>query len=444
MAQVKASKKVNRKNFRCCVLSAFFFSVGLLVTGCGTLPEVAADAQSRPLGAERRQNLTPVDVAKANTGKLGSEPEYTGTTSPVRQVSLRSQVEGQVLALSVDVGDAVKRGQVLAQLDDDLLVTALRQAEAELATLRSEVARAQTLVSNARAQVERSRLELKQAQADSGRQTILLREGAIGAQQAEQAQTTAQTAAQALRAAEEQVRTEQQAVAAAKGRVIAQQAVVAQGRKRLSYAKLKSPITGVVLEQVTEAGNLVQPGGAVLKLGDFSQVEVVVQVSELELAKIRLGQLVKVRLDAFPNQTFSGQVSRISPAADSTARLVPMEVIIPNSEGKIGSGLLARVSFEGRATQRVVVPQTAISQPKEQQNRQGTVFVVTGKEGGTQAKVTARPVTLGERADGKVEILSGLRAGEQFVARSGKALKDGETVSLSILSEKPLDLGGQQ
>jgi multidrug efflux pump subunit AcrA (membrane-fusion protein) len=71
------------------------------------------------------------------------------------------------------------------------------------------------------------------------------------------------------------------------------------------------------------------------------------------------------------------------------------------------------------------------------------VFVVTGGEGGTQATVTARSVTLGEQADGKVEILSGLRAGERLVARSGEPLKNGQPVSLSILSESAQQ-GGQQ
>lgn len=420
-------------------MSAFLLGVGLLAAGCGTLPKETADAQQGQPGAEGSGGPTPVDVAIARTGTIREEPEYTGTTAPVREVSLRSQVEGQLLGLNVDVGDAVKQGQIIAVVDDDLLKTALNQAEAELASLRSEVARAQNQVSNARAQVEQARLELQQAQADSQRQQRLLREGAIAAQPAEQALTAARTAAQALRAAQEQVGTEQQAVAAAQGQVVAQQAVVAQAREQLSYARLTSPITGVVTQRVTEEGNLVQPNGEVLRLGDFSRVQVDVQVSELELAKIRTGQPAEVRLDAFPNQTFRGQVTRISPAADSTARLVPVEVIIPNSNGKIGSGLLARVSFEAGQTERVVVPESAISQAGEQgkQHRNGTVFVVAGGEGGTQATVTARSVTLGERGDGKVAILSGLKPGEQFVARSGKPLKNSEPVRLSILSEKP-------
>lgn len=434
-------EKGKRKNWHL-GMRAFLLSAGLLVAGCGTLPKEAADAQSQQR-AEGSQGSTPVDVAIANTDNLREEPEYTGTTVPVQEVSLRSQVEGQVRSLIVDVGDAVKQGQVVAQLDDTLLQTALKQAEAELASLKSEVARAQNQVSNARTQVERSRLELQQAQADSQRQQQLFREGAVAEQIAEQARTTARTIAQALRAAQEQVRTEQQAVAAAQSQVIAQQAVVAQTREQLSYAKVTAPITGIVTQRITEEGNLVQPNGEVVRIGDFSRVQVDVEVSELELAKIRNGQLAEVSLDAFPNQTFRGQVARISPAAESTARLVPVEVIIPNSSGKIGSGLLARVKFEGGASQRVVVPQTAISKQEEQQNRNGTVFVVTGGEGGTQATVTAREVTLGEQANGKVEILSGLRAGERFVARSGRPLKNGQPISLSILSESALQ-GGQQ
>lgn len=434
------NEKGKRKNWHL-GMRAFLLSAGLMVAGCGTLPKEAADAQSQQR-AEGSQGSTPVDVAIANTDNLREETEYTGTTVPLQEVSLRSQVEGQVRSLIVDVGDAVKQGQVVAQLDDTLLQTALKQAEAELASLKSEVARAQNQVSNARTQVERSRLELEQAQADSQRQQQLFREGAVAEQIAEQARTTARTAAQARSAAQEQVRTEQQAVAAAQSQVIAQQAVVAQTREQLSYAKLTSPITGIVTQRITEEGNLVQPNSEVLRIGDFSRVQVDVEVSELELAKIRNGQLAEVSLDAFPNQTFRGQVARISPAAEPTARLVPVEVIIPNSSGKIGSGLLARVRFEGGASQRVVVPQSAISKQEEQQKRNGTVFVLTPGEGGTRATVTAREVTLGEQANGKVEILSGLRAGERFVARSGKPLKNGETVSLSILSESAQQ-GGQ-
>lgn len=421
---------IDRKILQFCVLSSLLLGVGIIIGSCGTLPKESADAQAQ------QPDITPVDVAIARSSKLAAEIEYTGTTEAVRTVLIRSQVEGQLLGLNVDVGDTVQRGQILVQVDDTLLVTEINQAEAELASLRAEVASASNQVSNARAAVEQARLELQQAQADSQRQQALFKQGAIAAQQAEQARTNAQTSAQVLRSAQEQVATEQQTVTAAQGRVTAQQAVVAQFQERRSYTRLTSPITGLVLERLREPGDLIQPGDEVLQLGDFSRVQVSVEVSELEIAKIQVGQSVNVRLDAFPNQNISGQVKRISPAADATSRLVPVEVVIPNSNGRIGSGLLARVSFASTAEPQVIVPQSAVLQTAAAAvpENTGTVFVLTVKEQ-TPAKVTARSVKLGEKIDGKVEILSGLKPGERFVTRSGKPLKNGETVRLSILSE---------
>ncbi|YAF93871.1 MAG: efflux RND transporter periplasmic adaptor subunit [Nodularia sp. CChRGM 3473] len=420
------------------LLVAGLFSMGTLMASCGSLPKESAKAQSQQRsGGERGSNATPVDVAIARTGPLGTPLTYTGNTTPFRNVSLRSQVEARLLALNLDVGDRVERGQNVGQLDDALLLTSLKQAEAELAALKSEVARAQTQVSNARAEVERARLEVVQAEADSKRQQELFTAGAISQQNAEQARTEAKTAAQALRAAEERVRTEQEAVAAAQGRVVAQQAVVAQTKERRSYARLISPITGVVTEKVTEPGNLLQPGIAVLNIADFSRVIVRFNVSDRDLSKIQVGQSAQVSLDAFPNESLIGRVTRISPAANTT--LAPVEVVIPNNDGKIGSGLLARVSFENQTSQRVVVSQRAIQeevgskQSSSTDNRNGTVFVITDAEDKT--KVTARAVTLGNKVDGNVEILSGLQPGERYVARSGKPLKDGDAVVLSALSE---------
>lgn len=483
--------------FAICVLPSFLrlflgmaFSL-VVLSGCGLVPKAEAESQSQAPKSQSR-NITPVDVAIARTGSLQEKREYIGTTRPVREVSLRSQAEGRLLKLNVDVGDRVKQGQILAQLDDDLLETGVTQAQAELAARQSEVARAQAQVNNARTQLERAKVEFQQAQIDAARNAQLGQTGAISRQQVELAIKEARTAQQAVLSAEQQIRTEQQAVAAAQRRVAAQQAIVAQNQERLSYAELTSPINGVVLSK-TEPGNLISPGSEVLKLGDFSSVKVEVPLSELDLSDIRLGQPVQVRLDAFEKEQFVGKVSRIYPAADATARQVPVEITIPNSNGKIGSGLLARASFSSTVQPRVLVPLTALQEAQEQGSRvvgaglegnmsgkqttigqnppssdkqgsnpksnppnppfppldkgglegvggrqnakysQGQVFVVTGD--GAQARVKARTVTLGDRGNGQVEILSGLKPGERYVTRSGKPLKDGESVRLSVLSE---------
>ena len=111
--------------------------------------------------------------------------------------------------------------------------------------------------------------------------------------------------------------------------------MINQAKARQSYAVLRSPIDGKVLERNSDPGNLVQPGTELLKLGDFSRIKVRVEVSELQVSQIRPGQTVSVKLDAFNDERFSGSVTRISPSADPATSLVPIEITLNHSGEKI-------------------------------------------------------------------------------------------------------------
>lgn len=444
---------------RCRSIAGSALTLGLLLSGCNLIP--AGDAQTPAPAQEQRPPA--VDAQVVETG-VETDPEYTGTTRPYREVSLRSQTTGQLVNLTANVGDSVQQGQTVGELDGEALQAAVLEAQAEVAARESEVASAQAEVNNARTQVSQAELELAQARSDADRFGQLFRSGAIPEQQYETSLTAVGTAQQAVRSAQATVRTQQQAVAAAQRRVEAQRAAVTQLQKQQSFAVLTSPVSGLVLERVTEPGNLAQVGSEILRLGDFSQVKVVVQVSELELANIRVNQVAEVRLDAFADRTFTGRVTRVSPAADPTARLVPIEVTIPNVDRRIGSGLFARVRFKQPGANRVVIPESALQtppdrssgsagqsaassnqQPASQQSSnqqeadapptEGKIFVVSGT--GESATVNERTVKLGDRADGNVEVISGLKAGESIVVRSSGELQDGATVRLSIISETP-------
>jgi RND family efflux transporter MFP subunit len=410
-----------------------FFLPGLLLLagGCGLLPP--GDAQSESASPQQQQKFVTVDAAVARPASLEEATEYVGTTFPVREVSLRSRVEGQLLDVTADVGDRVEQGEVLARIDDSISKATVVEAEAEVAALQSEVASLEADVNDARAQVEQAQLELKQAQSDAARTSQLFQQGAISEQEAELDRTAVGTARQTLQSAQQQVANRASAVVAAQRRVAAQEAIVAQEQQRQSFTVLTSPVTGSVLERILEPGDLAQAGDEVLQLGDFSQIQVQVQISELELAGIRTGKTAQVRLDALPEQIFTGEVTQISLAADATARLIPVEVTIPNSDRRIGRGLLARVNFAQQRDRNIVVPETAVQVANNSQSNIATMFIL--KREGEQATVTAREVKLGDRANSQVEILSGIEPEEEFVVRSSGNLQNGDRVRLSFISE---------
>jgi multidrug efflux pump subunit AcrA (membrane-fusion protein) len=442
-------------------------SIWLLVAIASLSVATVSCSSQSDKGASQAQTQKPaiaVDVTIAKFDTLQAATEYTGTTVPIREVSVKSRLEGRLLDLNVDVGDRVETGQVIAQLDDAVLSATVLQAEAEVAAREAEVSQASAGVGNARAQVERARLEYQQAQADANRFTQLAKDGAVSSQTAETAITRARSAEQSLRSAEQQVSLQQQTVGASSQRVLAQEAIRLREQERQSYTTITAPISGVVLERVSETGNLLFAGNDVIKLGDFSQVKVIVLISELEISKVRLNQSVDVRFDTFPNQKFTGTVRRISPVADPVARLIPVEVVVPNRDNKLGSGQLARVQFSSNQARQIAIAETALeaagrpTQAPKDTNTQpnqpakpktdtkssanvaekgkpktGSVFVITGDP--KEPKVAARKVTLGDRRDGKVVILSGLQEGDRIVVRSGGKLQDGDAVKLSVLSE---------
>jgi HlyD family secretion protein len=397
----------------------------ILMTLLLSLPACTNVPNGEQVGATtpNTEDLPLVEVATARTGSLGREPEYVGTTLPLQEATIRVQVAGQLKSLAADVGDQVKKGQPLASVDTNVLMAEVDRAQGELAARQADVTRAQNQSSSAQSHLEEMRIDLQEAQAEVARIQELEEQGAVSFQEAERARRMLKQAEQAFKSAQKQVQVETRALAVAQTRVATQKALVAQERERISSTTLVAPIAGTVMERGSAAGSLLRPGDMILKLGDFSKVKVLAQVSELTLPKIRIGQVVQLNLDAFPSEQLTGTVSRISPATDPQARLVPVEVMIANPQGKIGSGLLARVRFT-KPSKKVIVPLEVV---QEKAGASPTVLVVT-----ESSTVVVRPLKLGARAEGQVEVLSGLQPGESFVVRSGQPIKEGDRVRFTM------------
>jgi multidrug efflux pump subunit AcrA (membrane-fusion protein) len=435
----------------------------LVLGACARAPEGGGGRQGG--AGDGGQGAVAVDVKEARRGQLRAPLTLVGTTQPVELVAVRARVEGHLERLTVDVGDAVKKGQELGRLSTALLDAEVHQVQAGLAEARSEVASAEAGVAQARSALEQARLAQAQAQVEARRYQRLAQRGIASRQEAEQRATQARTARQAVSAASQQVRTQRSLVSAAKARVRAQAALLAAARERRTFASLRSPVDGRVVERMHSLGDVVLAGNEVLSVGDFSQVEVALSVSELDLSRVKPGQRVSVHLDAFGDTPFTGTVARVSPQADPQSRLVPVEVVLDNPQGRMGGGLLARVRLDNGGQAQLLVLESALhveqsgapgglsgaqggsgtntgNGPPEAPPSEGRVFVVTAGGDGGGPRVEERQVRLGARADGQVEILSGLREGERVVVRSERPLKPGSEVRPSALSDTPAPEGG--
>ncbi|MBD2020215.1 efflux RND transporter periplasmic adaptor subunit [Leptolyngbya sp. FACHB-36] len=407
----------------------------LLVSSCSPEKERAgAEPQPFPVG---KQVATPVEVAVAKPAVLKQPIEYTGKARPLQELTLRAQSDGQLLKLNAKVGDRIRQDQPLVQIDDAALKTAISDAQSQLAAQRSQVTQLQARAALNRQEAEQAQTRYRNAQNEATRLDRLARNGTISRQRAEQARATAKSAAEALRSIQRRSIDQQTGIAEARGRLSAQQTSVVQARERQSFAVLTSPVSGYVLEQLASVGDSVTSGTELLRLGNFSRVKLTVQVLERERKTLSVGDSVELRFNALPKQVFTGAVGSISPVADA-ASLIPVEITVANGDGKIGIGMVAKVRLEPSRPARVLVPIAAVQDDRNAAtakqatpSSKGVVYVFNGT--GSSGSAEAREVVLGDRADGKVEILSGLKAGERFVTRSGTPLKGGDPVRVSLL-----------
>ncbi|MGK7898795.1 MAG: efflux RND transporter periplasmic adaptor subunit [Xenococcus sp. (in: cyanobacteria)] len=416
-------------------LSSLLLIIIFILKGCGlNSPNGSSTSSDSKITAPSaaQSQLTAVDVEIARLGNLTTAREYVGTTEPIRKTLLRSQAEGKLLNLSVEVGDRVNQGQILGSLDSSLLTAAVNREKAELASLESELASARIRVKNAELALEEALLRLAQAKSDAQRYSELAQQGLISSQEAESFQTTAKVAEKTVLVAQESINIAKQAVAASMGQVASQKEAIAEATQRQAYSQLIATATGIVIAKINEPGNLIREGEEIVEIGDFSQVKVVVPLSELDLGKISLGKSVAVIFDAFGDRIFPGTISRISPAADANTRQIPIEITLDNSQSQIKGGLLARVTFTNSGTTEVIIPESAIVE----ESGTNYIFVVKLEDStAQQAVVEKRRIEISDRQKGKAAISQGIKPQEKFVLRAAKPLSDGEAVSFSILSE---------
>ena len=344
----------------------FVAGAALLVAACGGGDDSAgAQAQTgRPNGAAR---VTPVEVVAVERGSIARAVNVSGVVEPIRSIAVNAQVSGALLAVNVEEGTLVRRGQQLARVDDRELRAQLDAAEAQLQVARNAYERAEQL---------------------RDRRVITLPE----------------------------YERDRAAHAAA-------EAQVSQLRTRIGYATVGAPIGGMITQKLVEAGDVVAPQTRLFEIADIATMVVRVGVSELDVVELNVGDAVEVRLDAYPGRALAGRIRRIFPAANPETRLVPVEVQLDEVSARAARpGFLARVTFRLSARENVLLlPASALLGGQGSQS----VFVVE------EDRAFRRTVETGLTSQGRVEVVAGLDGSEIVVTAGNNMLRDGAAVRIS-------------
>lgn len=354
-------------------------------------------------GAPRAQGAPiPVEVADVRTAPMEHRRLFTGTLEAAASVDVAAKVAGRVERITVDLGDVVQRGQVIAELDDEEYAQAVAQAKADLAVAEAERKAAAK-------QAEITRRALKRVE-DLHARSIA----------AEQELDT-------LRA--ENLTAEAQ-VAVTASRVTRARAALKAASIRMQYTRVVADWNDgddhrVVAARYVDEGVTVAANTPLVSIVELDPVVVVVYATEKDYAALRTDQEVDIETDAFPGETFVGRVTRIAPVFRVESRQARVELTVENPEGRLKPGMFVRArTVLERIEDAIAVPKDALVDRDDEK----VVFLVSddGKH------VEQRAVEPGVEADGWVQVV-GERVSGRVVTLGQHQLEDG--VEIAIVEE---------
>jgi RND family efflux transporter MFP subunit len=372
----------------------------LLAVGAGAWVFVA----HRPVEVKTATAVSPSANAEA-----GAVLQATGYVTARRQATVSAQITGTLTEVLIEEGDRVKKGQVLARLEDNALRASLDAARASAAAARATVAQTQA--------------QLDQNLRDADRAEALVGRGLVSRQVSEQARTQANTFRAQLNTARRQADSAD--------------AQVQVGQVNLDYTVIRAPFDGVITDKAAQVGEIVSPlsaGGGFTRTGvgtivDMDSLEIDVDVNEAYIGRVKPDMPAEAVLDAYPDWKIPAHVIAIVPAADRGKATVKVRVALENKDGRIVPDMGVRVSFLERrapapsaAPKGVFVPATAVV------TRDGhdVVFVVA------DSTAHRRLVTSAKQGSGDMRLVSdGVTTGETIVVAPPESLADGTAVSVA-------------
>ncbi len=432
-------------------VSGMFMALALPI---GIYPRILQSAELDHRQKNQVERLPEVTVMNATAAPATRLVSLPGNVEADLETGIYARRDGYIRNRYVDIGDTVKAGQLLAEIETPeidqsakeasaivLTNTATKaQVEAGLDKAKADLVTAKASLAQARANLVEKQSNEKFARTSTERWTALVKQGAVSSQDADEKETNYQTAQAATKAAEDGVHSAESQVVACEALLKAQLANLAVSdsnihaavaRQALTaseqrYQKVLAPFAGVITERNIDPGTLITSGSdnsrtSLYRLAKIDEVKVYVDVPQYAATGIRVGQPVEVLLKEYPGKTFLGRVTRTSVALNASARTLRTEIHVPNKNMLLVPGMYADVNFYvDRPAHAFLIPTNALLTRAE-----GPQVLVA-----TNNSVRYRSVQIGDDLGKQVEVVSGLSSTDAVVINPSDSLHDGATVKV--------------
>lgn len=393
------------------------------VISCG-----GSKANVRKEEASSTPKTVEVTTAAAISRELPSFFEATGSLAGDEQTDVAPQTSGKVVEVGVDIGSAVRRGQMIVRLDDSELKLRVAQSQAQVEQAKAAVRQAEEKIGlrsgqafdpSRVAEVAAAKVNLDLAEKNLKRAEKLIESGDVSRSFYDQQRAQRDQLKEQYDVAIAQARQNFAGVDVARTNVANAEAALALARKSLSYAFIPAPIDGFVSERTADLGEYVSPTQKVATIVRINPLRVRIDIPEQAIQEVKVGQSVSATTSAWPDKSFSGHIARIAPNVTANSRTLTVEAEIENGSGALKPGQFATVRIlQPRPVAAVLVPSRAVVSDA------GVNRIYVIKNGHAEQRL----VQLGQTEGDLVQVKTGVAADEKVATSNLEQLGDGVPV----------------
>jgi membrane fusion protein, multidrug efflux system len=410
------------KDLKLAALMLVLVAAGAFIASCGGS---RANVRKEEGTATTQPPVVEVTTAAAIRRDLPRFFEATGSLIGDQQTDVAPQTAGKVVAVGVDIGSRVQRGQMLVRLDDAELKLRVEQAAAQLEQAKAAVKQAEEKIGlrpgqpfdpNRVAEVAAAKVTFDLAEKNLHRAEKLVESGDVSREFYDEQRARRDQLKEQYDVALAQARQNYAAVEVARTNVASVGSQLALARKNLSYANIPAPIDGYVSERTADVGEYVSPQQKVATIVRTNPLRMRIDIPEQAIPEVRVGQSVSVTTSAWPDKNFAGRIARIAPNVTASSRTLTVEAEIENSSGALKPGQFATVRIlQERSEPAVLIPARSVV------TEAGVSRVYVLKNGHAEQRL----VQTGQTEGDLIEVKSGVAADEQVATSNLEQLSDG-------------------